>query len=125
MQRRRRRLALILFSIVLPPVHPTAAASRRHVLAQARFRADRYAAQNSSARDLVLGADKLYRDNASTLTHDPCTPRSMIRIPRQPCALPGFRRVTSDRDHDWYSSTHEPRSTPRIFGSTHDSRFTL
>jgi STE24 endopeptidase len=64
-------MALILFSIVLPQftilLQPLGAMySRKH-----EFEADRYAAQNSSARDLVSALIKLYRDNASTLTPDP------------------------------------------------------
>ena len=40
--------------------------SRRH-----EYQADRYAAENASARDLVSALIKLYRDNAATLTPDP------------------------------------------------------
>jgi STE24 endopeptidase len=64
-------MALILFSLVLPPftflLHPLAAMySRKH-----EFEADQYAARNASARDLVSALIKLYKDNASTLTPDP------------------------------------------------------
>jgi len=64
-------MALVLFSIVLPQftilLQPVGALlSRRH-----EFQADRYAAENASARDLVSALIKLYRDNAATLTPDP------------------------------------------------------
>ena len=64
-------MALILFAIVVPPfaflLQPLAAMySRKH-----EFEADRYAAQNASARDLISALIKLYKDNASTLTPDP------------------------------------------------------
>lgn len=64
-------MALILFAIVVPPftflLQPLAAMySRKH-----EFEADRYAAQNASARDLVSALIKLYKDNAATLTPDP------------------------------------------------------
>ena len=35
------------------------------------FEADQYAAQQSSASDLVRALVKMYKDNASTLTPDP------------------------------------------------------
>jgi STE24 endopeptidase len=35
------------------------------------FEADRYAAENANAADLVSALVKLYKDNASTLTPDP------------------------------------------------------
>ena len=64
-------MALVLFAIVLPQftilLQPVGALlSRRH-----EFEADRYAADNASARDLVSALIKLYRDNAATLTPDP------------------------------------------------------
>jgi len=64
-------MALVLFMFVIPPftflLLPLGAMySRKH-----EFEADRYAAQNASARDLVSALIKLYRDNASTLTPDP------------------------------------------------------
>jgi STE24 endopeptidase len=63
--------ALILFMEVLPvflfPLGPLMSLwSRRH-----EFEADRYAAGQTSARDLISALVKLYRDNASTLTPDP------------------------------------------------------
>jgi STE24 endopeptidase len=64
-------MALLLFMFVAPPftflLQPLGAMySRRH-----EFEADRYAASNASARDLVSALVKLYRDNAATLTPDP------------------------------------------------------
>lgn len=63
--------ALILFSLILPvftfPLTPLFSwLSRRH-----EFEADAYAAQQSSAHDLIAALVKLYRDNAATLTPDP------------------------------------------------------
>lgn len=64
-------MALILFSLVMPlfslPLAPlTSGLSRRH-----EYEADAYAAQQSSANELVAALVKLYRDNAATLTPDP------------------------------------------------------
>jgi STE24 endopeptidase len=64
-------MALILFSLVVPPfaflLQPLGAMySRKH-----EFEADEYAARNASARDLASALIKLYKDNASTLTPDP------------------------------------------------------
>jgi STE24 endopeptidase len=68
---RSTAVALVLFSLVVPSftflLQPLASSySRKH-----EFEADRYAAQNASARDLVSALVKLYKDNASTLTPDP------------------------------------------------------
>jgi STE24 endopeptidase len=82
-------MALILFILVVPVftflLHPLAAMySRKH-----EFEADRYAAQYSSARELISALVKLYKDNASTLTPDPVHsafydshPPARIRISR-------------------------------------------
>ena len=64
-------LALMLFTLILPnfsfPLTPLMSwHSRQH-----EFQADAYAAEHSSAVDLVSALVKLYRDNASTLTPDP------------------------------------------------------
>lgn len=64
-------MALILFSLVMPlfslPLAPLSSGlSRRH-----EYEADAYAAQQSSANELVAALVKLYRDNAATLTPDP------------------------------------------------------
>jgi len=68
---RSTAVALVLFFLVLPSFtflfQPLISSySRKH-----EFEADRYAAQNASARDLVSALVKLYKDNASTLTPDP------------------------------------------------------
>jgi STE24 endopeptidase len=80
-------VALILFSMALPPLlfwlGPLSATySRKH-----EFEADAYAAQVSSKSDLIVALTKLYRDNANTLTPDPLYsayhdshPPAMIRI---------------------------------------------
>jgi STE24 endopeptidase len=64
-------VALVLFVLVVPVftflLQPLVAMySRKH-----EFEADAYAAQFSSARELVNALVKLYKDNASTLTPDP------------------------------------------------------
>ena len=64
-------MALLLFFLVLPVFtflfHPISSIySRKH-----EFEADVYAAQNSSAEDLIRALVKLYQDNAATLTPDP------------------------------------------------------
>lgn len=64
-------VALALFSLSLPifafPIGPLMSQwSRAH-----EFEADRYAATQTRAEDLVSALVKLYRDNASTLTPDP------------------------------------------------------
>ena len=87
-------LALVLFFLVLPSftflMQPLGAMySRKH-----EFEADRYAAENASAGDLVSALVKLYRDNASTLTPDPAHsafydshPPAIIRIARLKAAV--------------------------------------
>jgi len=82
-------MGLILFLLVVPVftflLHPLVAMySRKH-----EFEADAYAAQYSSARELVNALVKLYKDNASTLTPDPVHsafydshPPARIRIER-------------------------------------------
>lgn len=64
-------LVLTLLYLALPPfaffVRPLLAAYLR----KNEFEADAYAAQHSSARELVNALVRLYKDNASTLTPDP------------------------------------------------------
>ena len=57
-------LAMPVFTFLLQPL--MSFYSRRH-----EFEADRYAAQNANAADLVRALVKLYNDNAATLTPDP------------------------------------------------------
>ncbi|WP_090333532.1 M48 family metallopeptidase [Nitrosomonas sp. Nm51] len=64
-------MALLLFFLVIPVFtflfHPISSIySRKH-----EFEADAYAAQNSSADNLISALVKLYQDNAATLTPDP------------------------------------------------------
>ena len=80
-------VALLLFSLALPPllfwVAPLASAySRKH-----EFEADSYAAEVANRDDLIAALTKLYKDNANTLTPDPIYsayhhshPPAMIRI---------------------------------------------
>jgi STE24 endopeptidase len=80
-------VALVLFSLVLPPLlfwlAPIASAySRKH-----EFEADSYAAEVAGRDDLIAALTKLYKDNANTLTPDPLYsayhhshPPAMIRI---------------------------------------------
>jgi STE24 endopeptidase len=64
-------LALLLFSMALPPflffVSPLMARSSR----KAEFEADAYARAQTQGSDLSAALLKLYKDNASTLTPDP------------------------------------------------------
>jgi STE24 endopeptidase len=64
-------MALALFFLVVPVftflLHPLGSLySRRH-----EYEADAYAAEHSSAADLIAALVKLYQDNAATLTPDP------------------------------------------------------
>jgi STE24 endopeptidase len=89
-------MALLLFALVLPVFtflfSPLASiTSRKH-----EFEADAFAAQHSSAQDLVSALVKLYEDNASTLTPDPLHsafydshPPATIRIKRLMAARSG------------------------------------
>lgn len=82
-------VALVLFMLALPVFMfvfaPLASVmSRKH-----EFEADKFAARNASAHDLVNALVKLYQDNASTLTPDPVHsafydshPPASIRIER-------------------------------------------
>ena len=82
-------MALLLFFMVLPVftflLQPLGSAySRKH-----EYEADAYAAQQTSASDLITALVKLYQDNASTLTPDPLYstfysshPPAMARISR-------------------------------------------
>ncbi len=64
-------LGLILFFLVIPvftfPLSPLSSYLSR----QQEFEADAYAAEHTSARELVHALVKLYEDNAATLTPDP------------------------------------------------------
>ena len=78
-------MALILFFLTVPVftflLTPLSSLlSRRH-----EFEADRYAAANSSAADLIKALVKLYEDNAATLTPDPL--HSLFYDSHPPAAL--------------------------------------
>ena len=82
-----------VFTFLLTPL--LSVLSRRH-----EFAADRYAAQNASADDLVHALIKLYEDNASTLTPDPLHslfydshPAAALRIARLQDTAPGQGRA--------------------------------
>lgn len=82
-------VALVLFMLVLP-VFTFAFAPLASVMSRKyEFEADKFAARNASAHDLVNALVKLYQDNASTLTPDPVHsafydshPPASIRIER-------------------------------------------
>jgi STE24 endopeptidase len=63
--------ALLLFFTVLPVFTFIFAPIGSWMSRKHEYEADAYAAQQSSASDLVTALVKLYRDNASTLTPDP------------------------------------------------------
>ena len=75
-------LALPVFTFMLTPL--MSLSSRKH-----EFEADTYAAQQTSAADLIAALTKIYNDNAATLTPDPLHsafydshPPAFIRIGR-------------------------------------------
>jgi len=75
-------MALPVFTFLLQPIG--SAYSRKH-----EYEADAYAAQQTSASDLVTALVKLYQDNAATLTPDPLYstfysshPPALVRISR-------------------------------------------
>jgi STE24 endopeptidase len=82
-------VALVLFMLVLPVFTFVFAPLASIVSRKHEFEADRFAARNASANDLVNALVKLYQDNASTLTPDPVHsafydshPPASIRIER-------------------------------------------
>jgi STE24 endopeptidase len=81
-------IALALFMLVMPEftffVQPLLSLfSRRN-----EYAADRYAAANADAAELVRALVKLYHDNSATLTPDPLHSATTTRIPRRRCASP-------------------------------------
>jgi STE24 endopeptidase len=88
-------LALLLFSLALPPfaffVTPLASQlSRRH-----EFEADAYACAQSDGRDLARALLKLHEDNASTLTPDPLYVRFYYSHPPASERLAALPAVTA------------------------------
>lgn len=63
--------ALALFALALPAFTFPLAPLGSHWSRTHEFEADRYAAEQTRAADLVAALVKLYRDNAATLTPDP------------------------------------------------------
>ena len=87
-------LALLLFSLALPPfmffVSPLAAhLSRRH-----EFEADAYACAQADGRDLASALLKLHEDNAGTLTPDPLYVRFYYSHPPASERLAALGRAT-------------------------------
>ena len=64
-------LALILFSLALPPVLFFVSPLGAHLSRRHEFEADAYACAQADGRDLASALLKLHEDNASTLTPDP------------------------------------------------------
>ena len=87
-------LALALFMLVSPvfsffftPL--SSLASRKH-----EYEADGFAADKSSANDLISALVKLYQDNASTLTPDPIYTAFYSSHPPAPLRIENLRRFT-------------------------------
>ena len=78
-------LALILFYLAVPVFTFLLTPLMSLLSRQNEFEADRYAAANASADDLVRALVKLYEDNASTLTPDPV--HSLFYDSHPPAAL--------------------------------------
>ncbi len=98
-------LALLLFSLALPPfaflLAPLAAAlSRRH-----EFEADAYACVHADGRDLANALLKLHADNASTLTPDPLYVRFYYSHP------PASERLAALAAHTRSPSSPLPQPT--------------
>ena len=64
-------LALLLFSLALPPFLFFASPLAAHLSRRHEFEADAYACAQSDGRDLANALLKLHEDNAGTLTPDP------------------------------------------------------
>jgi STE24 endopeptidase len=87
-------LALALFMLVSPVFSffftPLASlASRKH-----EYEADGFAAQKSSAKDLISALVKLYQDNASTLTPDPIYSAFYSSHPPAPLRIANLQRLS-------------------------------
>ncbi|WP_114689944.1 M48 family metallopeptidase [Polynucleobacter necessarius] len=88
-------LALALFMLVSPvfsffftPL--SSLASRKH-----EYEADDFAAEKSSAKDLITALVKLYQDNASTLTPDPIYTAFYSSHPPAPLRIANLQRFSS------------------------------
>lgn len=86
-------LALILFFLVMPVFTFLLTPLMNILSRQHEFEADRYAAQQSSADELIKALAKLYEDNAATLTPDPL--HSLFYDSHPPAALRIARLVST------------------------------
>jgi STE24 endopeptidase len=87
-------LALALFMLVSPVFSffftPLGSlASRKH-----EYEADGFAAEKSSAQDLISALVKLYQDNASTLTPDPIYTAFYSSHPPAPLRIANLQRLS-------------------------------
>ncbi|SNX28174.1 STE24 endopeptidase [Polynucleobacter meluiroseus] len=87
-------LALALFMLVAPVfsffLTPLSSlSSRKH-----EYEADGFAAEKSSANDLISALVKLYQDNASTLTPDPIYTAFYSSHPPAPLRIANLKRLT-------------------------------
>ena len=88
-------LALALFMLVLPvfgffltPINSMG--SRKH-----EYEADAFAAEKSSAHDLITALVKLYQDNAATLTPDPLYSKFYDSHPPAPLRIAHLQKMAS------------------------------
>ena len=88
-------LALALFSLVMPvfgffltPINSMG--SRKH-----EYEADAFAAEKSSAHDLITALVKLYQDNAATLTPDPLYSSFYDSHPPAPLRIAHLQKLAS------------------------------
>ena len=86
-------LALALFSLVMPvfgffltPINSMG--SRKH-----EYEADTFAAEKSSAKDLISALAKLYQDNAATLTPDPLYSKFYDSHPPAPLRIAHLQKL--------------------------------
>ena len=86
-------LALALFSLVMPvfgffltPINSMG--SRKH-----EYEADSFAAEKSSAKDLISALVKLYQDNAATLTPDPLYSKFYDSHPPAPLRIAHLQQI--------------------------------
>jgi STE24 endopeptidase len=88
-------MALALFALVLPVFAFPLAPLMSHWSRVHEFEADRYAARQTNAEDLVNALVKLYRDNAATLTPDPVFSRFFDSHPPAAIRVARLRQVAA------------------------------
>ncbi len=88
-------MALALFALVVPLFTFPFAPLMSHWSRVHEFEADRYAAEQSNAADLVSALVKLYRDNAATLTPDPVYSRFFDSHPPASIRVARLRGATA------------------------------